>query len=92
MPFYEAADGTWLHYTDSRGRARPLLLIHGWCGRLEHWEPQARSLRRDHRVIRVDLRGHGRSEAPQTRYDREEFAHDVAKLMERSWSGTRWAG
>jgi len=34
-------------------------------------------------VVRVDLRGHGRSEAPPTSYGRDEFAKDVATLMER---------
>jgi pimeloyl-ACP methyl ester carboxylesterase len=84
MPYFQAADGAKLHYTDAGSGSPPLVFIHGWCGRLEHWEPQARAFARTHRVVRVDLRGHGRSEAPpDSRYSRREFAEDVAALMRR---------
>ena len=81
MPSITTTDGTRIHYSDSGGEGPPLLFVHGWCGRLEHWEPQARAFRRSHRVVRLDLRGHGRSSAPHSAYSREEFAGDVAELI-----------
>jgi pimeloyl-ACP methyl ester carboxylesterase len=39
----------------------PLLLLHGAGGNLAHMTTLARALRTRHRVITVDLRGHGRS-------------------------------
>lgn len=48
-------------YVDS-GRGEPLLLIHGVGMRLEAWAPQIAALARDHRVIAVDMPGHGESD------------------------------
>lgn len=73
-----------LHYREA-GRARsraalPLLFVHGWCSSLRDWEPQARAFSRRHRVVRVDLRGHGASDAPPTGYRLRDFAADVEAL------------
>lgn len=44
------------------GVGEPLLLIHGVGMRLEAWEPQMEALSATHRVIALDMPGHGGSE------------------------------
>jgi pimeloyl-ACP methyl ester carboxylesterase len=81
MPSYRTPDGVTLNY-QTAGEGRPaLLLIHGWASRLEHWQPVVAPLARGQRVLRLDLRGHGRSEAPADGYTMRQFADDTAALM-----------
>jgi (E)-2-((N-methylformamido)methylene)succinate hydrolase len=47
-------------YVDS-GDGEPVVLLHGVGLRLEAWEPQINTLAENHRVIAVDLPGHGAS-------------------------------
>lgn len=81
MPTFKWPDGVRLRYADQGGGRPALLFVHGWCGRLEHWSPQVRAFARRQRVIRLDLPGHGRSEAPPGPYTPAEFASDVAALV-----------
>lgn len=53
-----AANGSAYH---ERGTGEPLVLIHGVGMRLEAWEPQIDVLSETHRVIAVDMPGHGES-------------------------------
>ena len=46
---------------DFGGSAPPLVLLHGAGGNLAHMTTLARALRVRHRVVTMDLRGHGRS-------------------------------
>ncbi len=45
-----------------RGEGEPVVLIHGVGLRLEAWSPQIESLASTHRVIAVDMPGHGSSD------------------------------
>ena len=85
MPTFEHGDVR-LHYTDSGAGEPALLFVHGWSSTLRHWEPQARHFRRHHRVVRIDLRGHGRSPAPDlpvSGYSIPRHAEDLAALLQR---------
>ena len=48
------------------GEGRPLMLLHGWCCDRSWWtEPgYVDELRSDHRLVNVDIRGHGASDKP----------------------------
>lgn len=56
--------GAWrLHVRDSGPKAAPpLLMLHGFGASLHTWDVWAQALSATHRVIRVDLPGHGLSE------------------------------
>lgn len=53
-------DGHAIRYVTA-GHGKPLLFLHGLGGRLENWVHQMDAFARGHRVIAVDLPGHGRS-------------------------------
>ena len=81
MP-YLTVDGTRLYYDDT-GTGPPLLLIHGLGSSGRDWMEQVDAFAERYRVIRVDLRGHGRSDRPKGPYSMPEFAREVAVLLRR---------
>jgi len=82
MPFLER-DGVKLYYEDSGGGDPPLLLVHGWTCNHSHWAAQVQHFSPRHRVVTVDLRGHGQSDAPQQEYTMPGFADDLAWLCQQ---------
>jgi pimeloyl-ACP methyl ester carboxylesterase len=69
-----------LAYEDTNTALPPLVLVHG-CG-LDHGSltNQAVFFSKSHRVVSVDLRGHGESDAPHQDYTMASFADDLAWL------------
>ncbi len=61
-----------------------LLLIHGLSATAWTWAPIARRLRAVRRVVAMDLRGHGLSDAPTEGYDPPTLAEDVRAVAEGS--------
>jgi pimeloyl-ACP methyl ester carboxylesterase len=84
-----AAPDRWLEFGDVRlryreiGRGEPVVMLHGYSGRLD-WAPSlADSLARDYRVILLDQRGFGMSSkfSDPARYG-TEMVDDVARLLD----------
>lgn len=86
MAYYEVPDGTRLFYTDA-GPGRPVLLLHGWTCDGNDWSWQAPELERRYRVLIVDQRGHGHSDAPRGSYRPQVLADDAAALLEAGAPG-----
>ncbi|MDJ0867223.1 MAG: alpha/beta fold hydrolase [Myxococcota bacterium] len=64
-----------------------LICLHGLVDRLEIWDPVAAPLAQRARVIRLDQRGHGESEAPPGPYVRADLAGDVVTVIDRLAGG-----
>jgi len=79
-----ASDGTDIHYWEM-GRGTPVVLIHGFSGSGQLWLSNgvANALKKDHRVVVIDCRGHGESAKPHDpeRYG-PQMADDVIELMD----------
>jgi pimeloyl-ACP methyl ester carboxylesterase len=73
-------DGVTLAYKDTKAELPPIIFVHG-CG-CDHksFAPQAEFFSNEHRVVLVDLRGHGESDTPQQDYSMSVFADDLAWL------------
>src|SRR5215218_7950912 len=59
----------------------PIVLIHCYTCSMKWWEKLAPLLERDHRVIRVDLLGHGGSDKPGGGYSIDDQASAVAEAL-----------
>lgn len=64
------------------GVERTLVFVHGFAGCAETWEHQISHFAREYRVVAPDLRGHGQSDAPYTRYTMPELVADLHAIVE----------
>lgn len=81
MP-YLTVDGARLYYQES-GSGRPLLFVHGLGSSGQDWESQVVHFDDRYRVLRIDLRGHGRSECTPGPYHIAQFSRDVAVVLRK---------
>ena len=66
---------------DRAGSGETVTLIHGIASGLESWDQIAEILSHSFDVVRLDLRGHGKSEVPPGPYSIEGFAEDVHAVL-----------
>ena len=75
-------NGITLAYGD-RGSGLPIVFLHGFPLNRTMWTHQQEALSLQFRVITIDLRGHGESDAPLCRYTLEQSADDVSALLDQ---------
>lgn len=71
-------EGVSIAYVEAGVGDPPILLVHGMACDHTHLLPQFHHLRTRHRVIAVDLRGHGASDRPGGAYTGEILGDDLA--------------
>jgi len=75
-------DGTLVSF-EVHGRGEPtLVLVHGWCCDARYWRAQVPHFAKRHRVVTLDLAGHGHSGATRSRYSMAAFGQDVRAVTE----------
>ncbi len=79
---YVTVDGARLHALDWGGDGPPLVLVHGGRRTSRSWNAVARRLHDDFRVIALDTRGHGASDAPDSGYGTRQRARDMVGVIE----------
>ncbi len=67
--------------TASGPEGQPIVLVHCYTCSLHWWDRMVPILARHHRVVRVDLLGHGGSEKPSSGYAMEDQAALVGQAM-----------
>jgi 3-oxoadipate enol-lactonase len=71
------------HRVDGPEDAPVVVLVHAIGASMQMWAPQVHALSADHRVISVDLRGHGGSPVKPGPYAMRELAGDVIAVLDR---------
>ncbi|HEY0223500.1 MAG TPA: alpha/beta hydrolase [Pseudolabrys sp.] len=81
--FITTKDGTRIAYKDW-GKGQPILFSHGWPLSGDAWEAQMLFFGRNgYRVIAHDRRGHGKSDQPWNGNNMDQYADDLAELIEK---------
>jgi pimeloyl-ACP methyl ester carboxylesterase len=95
------ARGIEFHVAEAGGGEDVVLCLHGWPQHWYEWRHLMPALSDRHRVLALDLRGFGWSDAPRDGYGKEDMATDVlavldelglerVKLVGHDWGG--WIG
>lgn len=66
---------------DGPRSAHPIVLIHCFTCAINYWDGMIPRLAREHRVVAVDLRGHGGSEKPGSGYSIADQADLIAQVL-----------
>jgi pimeloyl-ACP methyl ester carboxylesterase len=77
-----SADGVEIVYDVSGAGVPALVFVHGWSGRRWHWDNQVEPFASHHRIVRIDLAGHGDSGRGRDRWTTAAFADDVAAVVD----------
>lgn len=67
---------------DDRGTGLPIIFLHAFPLNRTMWAEQEDALSSQFRVISIDLRGHGESDAPLWHYSLDQAAEDVRALLD----------
>jgi 3-oxoadipate enol-lactonase len=67
---------------NDQGTGLPIVLLHAFPLNRTMWREQELALSSQFRVITIDLRGHGQSDAPLWRYTLDQAADDVIGLLD----------
>ena len=69
------------------------MMAHSLGCNLRMWDPQMQMLEKDFQVVRLDMRGHGLSDAPEGPYTLDQLADDVIAVMDHQGiKQAHWVG
>lgn len=76
-------DGVKISY-NVQGEGEPaLVFVHGWSCSTEFWKEQTAHFAKNHKVVTIDLAGHGKSGVSRKEYTIESFGKDVVAVAEK---------
>ena len=81
----QSADGVAIHYATHGQGEIALVFVHGWAINRRYWDEQVPAFARTHRVVTLDLAGHGRSGRERKDWSMAAFGQDVRAAL-------RWPG
>ncbi len=74
-------NGETIRYLDTGAGDPAIVFVHGWCCDNTYWRDQVPVFAAKHRIIAVDLPGHGSSDKPDRDYTIANFVDVVASLI-----------
>lgn len=69
-------------YTDE-GKGQTILMLHGWDNNLHTFDSITKKLKKDYRIIRLDLPGFGKSEIPENDWHLNDYINFVQQFIEK---------
>ena len=90
-PSYRNPGGSWaqssdhvrIHYRTAGSGEPTIVFVHGWCCNKLHFDDAMERLAPRHRVVALDLAGHGESDSNRRAWTIDAFAQDVKAVVDR---------
>ena len=79
---YASVNGLNMYY-EIYGEGQPLIVLHGGFGNTELFMPNMTAIAKNHKVIAVDMQGHGRTADIDRPIDPDSMANDIAALIKQ---------
>ena len=79
-------DGTPISYEIYGAGESTLVFVHGWSCDARYWRAQLPHFAENHRVVTLDLAGHGHSGTTRSQYTMRAFGEDVKAVIEATGS------
>ncbi|MBN2427480.1 MAG: alpha/beta hydrolase [Deltaproteobacteria bacterium] len=79
-------DGTPISYEVFGSGEPTLVFVHGWSCDARYWRAQVPYFSKKHRVVTLDLAGHGHSGSARSRYAMKSFGEDVKAVTDATGS------
>jgi pimeloyl-ACP methyl ester carboxylesterase len=76
-----SADGVPIRYEASGKGGPAIVFVHGWCCDRHYWDAQIPHFAKTHRVVALDLGGHGESGRGRKAWTVSAFADDVKAVV-----------
>jgi pimeloyl-ACP methyl ester carboxylesterase len=77
-----SADGVPIHFTVTGAGDPALVFVHGWAIDSRYWDAQVPVFARTHRVVTLDLAGHGKSGRQRKDWTVAAFGQDVRAVVD----------
>lgn len=79
--FATSRDGSEIYYEVTGDADTALVFVHGWNGNVRWWDAQRAAFAPTHRVVALDLAGHGRSGPARIPGSAEAYAADILAVV-----------
>ncbi|MDB4961929.1 MAG: alpha/beta hydrolase [Myxococcales bacterium] len=80
--FARSKDGVEIYYEVTGDADTALVFVHGWMGNVRWWDAQRDAFASTHRVVALDLAGHGQSGRTRTQWSAEAYAEDIIAVVQ----------
>ncbi len=78
----KSADGVEIRFEVAGSGSPAIVFVHGWSCDRSYWRPQVEHFAKSHRVVAVDLAGHGESARNRKDWTMAAFGEDVRAVLE----------
>lgn len=76
-----SADGIDIYYEVTGDAETALVFVAGWMGNVRWWDAQRDAFAGTHRIVTLDLAGHGRSGRAREVWTAQAYANDIAAVV-----------